>query len=739
MLYRWKLSRAARLIRLRSTLRSRPLLAALVRTLHVPDPHVPPYQANGEPNPEYDAYVCTIASVVMACPNLEALTGFYSFYNHTFDRLTHALSTRRKLRQHVWVIAENDDVTERGLTQLPPGLLDENQTYQFTSYHDRWKHLETLLLCSPGGCGVIEHEVFIRILHSLPALRNLCISSFDTDDFHDMTLLSLPPWVSTLRLEECLGVTDAGLQRWSANPNAAQMERLSLLHQNITSLLTLSKLFANMERLVKFTIVQNEVAPSLPNDMRGVVVHPVIASKSLQFLHWDISNSRAGAGDDSRNSTSERGQTTPNMHLAFSISHRGFPNLIALRAPRDTSPLGILQSVCQPVDDSMTLPDDTAQPYHYQQLRRSNSLRAARLRAQRITSHALGAASATNAPELLQPPPRNGNTVPQRKSNSDASVSTVSSLGTNGSRTSNRSGSSVGSSGRTPVSPLSTDQDEFSLLAPDDGIISPIAADQDRRYPTSRDWDKQAVTGPLKSRRQTVSKQDSVCRCTPSPAGNRDSICTCDAHDIPAIQVDTSAVTPPPRSPFRPKSVQVSDQSRTRFPSLALRPRQQARPTFYLQPDIPDHDGNGGLIGWGELLRISEKAKANTSVGSESNDQHRNSGTGLEDDSDEVESENTEKASTDMCTGSWARLSQSQGQLGDFPVIKKIISATSATSTKSGNTTRPRSKSKGASRLSLSRGAKTPDKPSLSQKPLWKHVARPRGDRARSVSVDDFF
>ncbi|EXJ57374.1 hypothetical protein A1O7_07721 [Cladophialophora yegresii CBS 114405] len=278
----------------------------------------------------------------MACPNLEALTGFYCFYNHTFDRLTHALSTRKQLRLHAWIIAENDDVTARGQTQLPPGLLNDDQSYQFALYHDRWKQLETLLLCSPGGLGVIEHELFIRILYSLPALKNLCVSSFDTDDFHDMTLLSLPPWVTSLRLEECLGVTDTGLTRWAASPNAAQIERLSLLHQNITGLLTISKVFASLGRLAKFTIVQSDVVPSLPKEMRQVVVQPLLASKSLQFLHWDISPPKGG---DTDNSVVERGPTTPNMHLALSVSHGGFPHLRRLRAPRDTSPLGILQSV----------------------------------------------------------------------------------------------------------------------------------------------------------------------------------------------------------------------------------------------------------------------------------------------------------------------------------------------------------------------------------------------------------
>ncbi|KAJ9610347.1 hypothetical protein H2200_005124 [Cladophialophora chaetospira] len=735
LLQKWKLSRAARLIRLRSTLRSKPLLAALVKTMHVPDPNMPLYHSNGDPNPEYDAYICTLASVVMTCPNLEALMGFYCFYNHTFDRLTHALSTRTKLRQHAWIIAENDDVAERSQRQLPPGLLDENQTYQFTLYHDRWKQLETLLFCSPGGLGVIEHELFIRVLHSLPALRNLCISSFDPDDFHDLTLLSLPPWVTTLRLEECLGVTDTGLTKWAASPNARQIIRLSLLHQNITSLLTLSKIFASMERLAKFVVVQNDVAPSLPNDMRKVMVHPILASKSLQFLHWDISHPRAGGAIGSDDSSPEGGPTTPNMHLAFSISHRGFPKLKKLRAPRDTSPLGILQSVCQPIEDGITLPKDTSKPYRYQHLRRSCSLRAARLRAQRINAHTLGSTTRSNAPELQQPPTTDHLSVPQKaqKSNSDTSTSTMNSIGTSASRGSVPSNRT---SGQTPVSPLSTSPDNFSPLAPDDGIISPIAADQDQMYQSRGDWNKQAVTGPQRSKRKEVPKPESMCRCTPSPIGNRDSVCLCEVRDVPKVE---EIVSPPPRSLFRPPSVRVNDQVTRRFPSLARRPVPQIRPFFYLRPDVPGYDGNGGLIGWAELLRISEKTKASRSSEKEPEVHTQNPGTSNGEDIGEDGSEDAEHASADTCTGSWARRTLLQDQVSDLPVIKKILSANSATSDKSGKSANARSKSKSSSRLSLAIGTKVSDKPAISKGPSQGHVGRPRGGQGLSVNIGNFF
>ena len=277
-LQRFRIKHGARLVLLRRTLRAKPLTAALVEDLHVPDPIIPIYSFNGDPNPEYDGYLSILASVVMALPNLETFGGFYPFYNHTFDRLTHALSTRTKLRQHAWIIAENGEIASRSKTQLPPGLLDHHQVYQFRTYHDRWSNLETLLLCSPGAHGVLEHHVLLNVLQRLPALKHLGVSSFDADDFNNHTLLGLP-YLTSLRLEECAGVTDSGLTRWAASPNSYRIEQLSLIHQFIESLITISKLLAGLERLQKFVILQTDLAPSLPLDM--VVFQPLLASKSL--------------------------------------------------------------------------------------------------------------------------------------------------------------------------------------------------------------------------------------------------------------------------------------------------------------------------------------------------------------------------------------------------------------------------------------------------------------------------
>ncbi|OCT47057.1 hypothetical protein CLCR_02316 [Cladophialophora carrionii] len=684
----------------------------------------------------------------MACPNLEALTGFYCFYNHTFDRLTHALSTRKHLRQHAWIVAENDDVTARGQTQLPPGLLDEDQSYQFVLYHDRWKRLETLLLCSPGGLGVIEHELFIRVLHSLPALKNLCISSFDTDDFHDLTLLSLPPWVTTLRLEECLGVTDTGLTRWAASPNAAQMERLSLLHQNITSLLTISKIFASLDRLIKFTIVQSDAVPSLPKEMRQLVVQPVLASKSLQFLHWDISRPKAGPTADPDDSEPERGQTTPNMHLALSVSHGGFPRLRRLRAPRDTSPLGILQSVCQPLYGHITLPGDASHSHHYRQLRRSGSLCAARLRARKIEVHQSNSTRtpASKAGNQLQAPSTDRGTLrpPAQNATSDSSTSTLGSWRTVGSNTSKRSsitnqtGPGPGP-GPGPVSPLTASQDHFSPLAPDDGIISPIAADQDQVYLAGGDSDKQAVTGPQRSNHGESRKRHSICRCTPNPTGNRDSISAREGHEGSRQEKGAGVVPLPSRSPFRPIQTYAHSSTLTRFPSLTIRTPQRNRPVLYLRPDVPGLDSNGGLIGWGELLRISEKARKSTGSQRAREATQRNSKSSLDENSDD-DDDDDDKAPTDMCTGFSTWHSRSEDGLGDLPMLRKIMSGSSAASgASSGRQGRSRSKSTSSSRLSFSLGVKTSDKDTMSNRRACRHVARPRGDRGGCVGLDDFF
>ncbi|EXJ87715.1 hypothetical protein A1O1_04640 [Capronia coronata CBS 617.96] len=688
MLRKQQLRPAVRLTRLRATLRQRPLLAGIVKTIHVPDPNIPLYLCDGSPNPEYDAYLCTVASVVMVCLNLEALTGFVPFYNHTFDRLTHALSTRPKLRQHVWVIGENEDVQARCEKQFPPGLLDHDQRYQFALHHEQWNLLETLLICSPGSLGVIEHDLFVDVLHSLPALKNLCVSSFDPDDFHDETLLSLPP-LTSLRLEECYGVTDAGLTKWASSPCAVKIDKLCLLHQNITSLLTLSKVMASLDRLTKFSILQTDVPPSLPVEAGPVVIQPILASKSLRSLHWDIlcPGVEACLASDNHGTShwsirSHRQdllsdgsvpdvQHTSNTQLALSIMHGGFPSLCRLRAPRDTSPPGVLQSVCRPVvTDDFVLLDKSMDAFRTKKYLDPSSQRVARLRAHTLVS------------EMME----------DRES----------------------------VCGRSAADDSAGDSSNETVTCTQRPSSSPTSSD---------------------------SSTESLCQCETSTIGSNESLCKC-VVDASSSSDPARSAPVPSRSAQGPGPVpirQLNDVSATdpadadrwprchhtistlSFPMTSTPMSEWNRPIFDLSPDVPGYDENGGLVGWGDLLRISEKARAATGMDAES-DKPAN-----------------EQQGQDMCTGQWNRQfdldNGSRELVGTNFNHMLSLSSTSLASMQSAPGRKAKSKWKSTSRLSLPLGRKEPlpVKVKFGVQDRSRHVATPRGDRGGCIAVEDFF
>ena len=314
----------------------------------------------------------------MVCPSLERLVGLSPPYYHEFDRLTHALSTRKQLKEHTWIIGENAEVTERSRCQSPPGLLDQHQVYQFLNYHASWTNMETLMLQSLNMQGVMEHGTFLRMFNLLPSLRHLCLSGFDTDDFTDRTLLFLPPLVS-LRLENLRGVTENGLAHYASRPEARCLQSLSLIEQNITSLLVISKIFTSLRRLERFNIIQTSTTPTLPTDL--MVFPPLLASSSLQYLHWDIASPDPVAALSKLDSIPFMGQLrdvdSPNSHLAQSILNSGFPSLKSLRAPLDIDPPGALQSVCRPARNAkIMLPSDRySLPRSYQGSAGSNAAR----------------------------------------------------------------------------------------------------------------------------------------------------------------------------------------------------------------------------------------------------------------------------------------------------------------------------------------------------------------------------
>ncbi|KAL4975061.1 hypothetical protein BDW66DRAFT_77288 [Aspergillus desertorum] len=390
-LKKYRLKRGSRLKLLRRTLRERKLLANLVLELRVPQ--IDLLFTTGKNTAQWQEYRDLIASIVMVCPNLERLLGLTIPFNHEFDRLTHALSTRRKLKEHTWILCEATETSEASPRSTScPGSLGPLQMFEFLNYHASWANLETLMLYGLDQTA-LEPSVFLRIIDLLPSLRNLCVSNFDADAFSDTALLCLPS-LESLRLENLPGVTDAGLAQYTSRPESSTLRALVLIEPNIDSLLVISKILASLRNLERFKIVQTEKCPTLNTD--GIVFQPLLASSSLRFLHWDVACPNPSTAltrlDFAPFAKPPQHIETPNSHLAQSILSGGFPRLDALRAPSDIEPPGALQAVCQPIPHGQALlqPDRYSLPRssHWSVQTRpmalpgGNNLTSARIRAQ---------------------------------------------------------------------------------------------------------------------------------------------------------------------------------------------------------------------------------------------------------------------------------------------------------------------------------------------------------------------
>ncbi|KAK0114949.1 hypothetical protein ONS96_013424 [Cadophora gregata f. sp. sojae] len=337
---KFKLKFGTRLRLLRRTLRMRPDLAEYVKVLKVP---AMPDVARGK---EQDEYLELVASLIMACPNLERLPGFYPAYNHEFSRFVHALSTRKKLTERVWVINPSPFQRQRRFNLsadaeyltpiLAPSPLLPEQCIDFMIHHTNWPQLKTLFLhCNPGG--TIDSPLFIDIFYSLPSLENLHVSSFPSTSFNDETLLSLPP-LKSLRLDNLPGITANSLSNYGSPSRTDSLISLSLIGLPLLSLPVLTRLFSHLKSLTHFTISQAP-SPSLPRGIE-IYLHPYLASPTLEYLHWEFTN----PDDDKATEI-----------LAKAILYNGFPSLRTLRAPTDYD--GTLQRLCKP-RERIELPAD---------------------------------------------------------------------------------------------------------------------------------------------------------------------------------------------------------------------------------------------------------------------------------------------------------------------------------------------------------------------------------------------
>ncbi|KAF2500257.1 hypothetical protein BU16DRAFT_241425 [Lophium mytilinum] len=345
-----RLKNTRRLKLLRRTLRERTALARTVKELNCQN-----YQEVYRKADILDKgeVVDMIASVVMACPHLEKLTGFHVSYNHSFDRLSHALSTRYQLKERIWLLKPPIDPAtptsptfprnsdSNSLSDLYDPTTDSTET--FLAQHSFWPSLTTLVLHSQSSpsAPTMTFRAFIATFRSLPALSNLSVSYFSAAEFSNRTLAALPR-LQSLRLEKLPGITDTGLQRYFAQPVAASIVNLSLINLQIADLAVLGKVFEYMSELSRLTLSQTPTPrPSDDAWPLPASADAVFRSTSLKYLHWSC--------------LTPHPPTT--VALGKAIKDGDLPALRTLRAPTDD---GTLQAVCAPRASIAREGDETA-------------------------------------------------------------------------------------------------------------------------------------------------------------------------------------------------------------------------------------------------------------------------------------------------------------------------------------------------------------------------------------------
>jgi hypothetical protein len=313
--------------KLRRTLTDRPQLARFVKEIYVPGAQQLYQRSSAQ---DRQLLISNLASLVMCCPSLERFSGLHMNFDHEYDRLTHALSTRSELKEKVWIFKgiENGydgegNYRTNARSVRGDGSIDNGDV--FLRYHDRWKLLETLMLFGQDT-GNLDYRAFVGTFRTLRSLKHLVIAGFNSSQFNDRTMAALPQGLLSLRLQDLPGVTEKGLFRFIDSAVVISLQSLSLINLELKSARHLSRLFSYTPFLKRFIFVQSS---SPTTDPSRPLPNPIYQSASLEFLHWDVtpfSNPSLG-------------------HLVDSIKHNAFPSLRTLRCPCDD---GSLQALCRP-------------------------------------------------------------------------------------------------------------------------------------------------------------------------------------------------------------------------------------------------------------------------------------------------------------------------------------------------------------------------------------------------------
>lgn len=353
----------SRLKLLRRTLREQPTLARCVRELHLSDIH----RIYSEATIEREEIVNLVASLVMACPRLECVVGFHVAFSRSFDRLSHALSTRLHLKEKLWSIRDHlDDFSDYEDDSGAFYVAATDGTERFLELNSNHPTLTTLVLHSVERRTSAQNLGFRAIVGSIkqfPMLRHLTIAGLNANSFTNLALTALPNHLESLRLESLPGISDKGLQRFSALPLARSVESLTFVDLEISSMATISNILSpRFECLKKFSFAQHQA----PNIFPGEKVSQ-FGCQTLEYIHFEIRGDAGPLPELSPPSlaTAEQ-QSFPFTNqspitclatcvLAECINNGSFPALRRVRIPHD--PQGFIQALCKPTASAL-LPSD---------------------------------------------------------------------------------------------------------------------------------------------------------------------------------------------------------------------------------------------------------------------------------------------------------------------------------------------------------------------------------------------
>ena len=322
---------------------------------------------------EQEEIVSLVASLVMACPNLERLVGFnITSSAQVFDRLSHALSTRSRLKEKVWMLKDpitelSDDGDEETNEYYVEACDPTERFLELNSNHAAL--LKTLVLHQEDAltATTLNFRAIVGTMRRLPNLRDLSISGLSESSFTNMTLNALPPNLQSLRLENLPGIDDKGLQRFANSQGMTSIKTLLLIDLEVSNLTTISDILsAHSANLEEFSLAQDKA----PGNLTRQSVSTIFKSPTLRHMHWEIRSDAGSLADLPSTSYSLITPEPPSSPaspssvncfattlLAKSIKCGEFPSLRRIRIPHD--PQGLIQALCKPLATAL-LPFDMA-------------------------------------------------------------------------------------------------------------------------------------------------------------------------------------------------------------------------------------------------------------------------------------------------------------------------------------------------------------------------------------------